>query len=282
MAMSAVIFEGRITFATENASAIDTTFVAFDVTVTVLLAHKGVSVGDELALLAQVPREGRPLMCPQWDRGETFTGKYVVGATGSNADGHRGLSRWSSAFLGSDAAGAEYEAASRMARIAAGGGPELPSLTATLARQECGAPGTIRGSRFTPNSRVVLFYPGSLRGPEGTHPMVVVANDGRFEHKFALPVDYCPDNDGPSQAFPFSFVDAYPEPGPGGIGGPLLAMAPLLLSKGVAPGPPDAGNSSTLDAAGHDARMELASASAAAGVVAVAICLAAAWRRRRT
>ena len=243
MAVSGVIFEGRITSARENVAESDSTYIAFDLTVAVQVRHKGAAAGEELRLTAQVPRPGIPLMCPQWDRGETFERKYVVGATGTDESGRRGLSRWSSVFLGPEPVGEEYVAASRIARVAAGGGPDLPSLTATMARRECGAPGIIRGSRFAPNSSVILFYPGSFHEQEGGHPVVAVGSDGRFEHRFAAPKDYCL----PEEPNPFAFVDAYPYLGPGGIGGFPLAMAQLTVGD-LAPGPPDTGNSGPVDA----------------------------------
>ena len=242
MAASSVIFEGRITSARENVAASDSSYIALDLTLVVQVGHKGAEAGEELRLMAQVPRPGIPLMCPQWDRGETFEGKYVIGATTIDASGSEGLSRWSSVFLGPEPAGDEYVAASRIARIAAGGGPELPSLSATLSRRECGASGIIRGSRFVPNSSVILFYPGSLDEQAGGHPVVTVASDGRFEHRFAVPKDYCL----PEERDPFALVDAYPYMGQGGIGGFPLAMALLTVGES-APRPPDAGNSGKVE-----------------------------------
>lgn len=228
MASASVILEGRIVSAAENAAASDVGFRGFDLQIEVTTGIRGVSAGERLAVRARVPSGQQPVICPQWDRDETFLGKFVVGGLFGEQGATPVLDRWGTAYLGLDPGSSEYAEAVRVARVAAGD-PAMPQLRASTSGA-CPAAVHVRGWGFEPGSRLLLWYPLSF-DPDGRHPAVQADASGSFSYRFELPADDCV----------LRFVEAYPWREDRRFGGWPLAMA--QFTDGEAPLPPDAGNS---------------------------------------
>lgn len=229
IAMAAVVVEGRVVAVEDDPAASNRIFRAVNIQLLVTSGLRGATTGETLAVQARVPTGAVPVMCPQWDRDETFLGKFVVAGLFGEPGGTPVLDRWGTAYLGLDPGSPEYSDASRIARVAAGAA-EGPKLVVTVARRECGAPATVYGSGFQPG-RVLLNYPGSFI-PEGGHTSVVVGDDGKFVHSFRIPADWCPFD---------GFVEAYAWRDDQQIGGWPLSLA-RLSATAAGPLPPDVGN----------------------------------------
>jgi hypothetical protein len=235
MADAPRVVAGRIVSADEDETRADTTFRWFRLQIDVTDAFRGTSPGQRIEASARVPRGGVPVMCPQFDRDETFIGKFVVAGLYGEAELPE-LGRWPTAYIGHDPASLEYADAVRVARIATGGGPDLPALTVEVPAGRCGSLVTIRGSRFEPGRPLLLNYPQDPPPPGGfVRPTVVPDASGQFVYTFRLPQDWCP--------VAWYHVEAYADAFEGQLGGWPLAMAPLRASQPAAPLPPDAGNS---------------------------------------
>lgn len=232
MASSPLVIAGRIMAAEEDPSLSDAIYRGFHIQIEVEQGFRGAAPGDRIQAFARVPGPV-PVMCPQFDRDETFLGKFVVAGLLTGADTPE-FYRWGTAYIGLDPGNSDYADAVRAARIATGGGPDLPSLTVTVAGQKCGSFVTDAGSRFEPGGKILLNYPLEPgESGEFVHPTVAADTAGRFVHSFRLPRDWCPLD---------SFVEAFEWREDSQIGGWPLAMERITAS-GDAPLPPDVGNS---------------------------------------
>lgn len=233
MASSPKVFAGRVTAVEEDPALGDAIYRGFRLQIDVTEGIRGATAGERIQATAKVPGQF-PVMCPQFDRSETFLGKWVVTGLYLSA-GQNELSRGGTAYLGLDPDGADYTDALRAARIATGADPGLPALRLAPGSPRCGAPVTVNGSNFAPGTPVLLNYPAD---PDDSghflHPTAVADAAGRFVFTFRLARDWCPLD---------WFVEAYEWRDDGQIGGWPLAMTPIKASESAAPLPPDAGDS---------------------------------------
>lgn len=233
LAMSPKVFAGRITAVEEDASLSDSIYRVFRLQIDVSEGIRGTVPGERLQAIARVPGPV-PVMCPQFERDETFLGKWVV--TGLYAgDGPPQFSRWGTAYLGMDPGGVEYAEALRAARVAVGGGSGLPTITLAPATLRCGSTVSVSGAGFAPGQPVLLNYPAE---PDETgafiHPTVTADGSGRFVFSFRVAAAWCPLD---------WWIEAYEWREDGQIGGWPLALVPIKVTGLAAPLPPDAGNS---------------------------------------
>lgn len=264
MASSPEVFAGRITAVEEDPALSDNVYRSFRLQIDVEIGIRGTSSGERLQVIAKVPGPV-PVMCPQFDRTETFLGKFVVAGL-YVGDGPAEFYRWGVAYMGMDPGSADYAEALRAARIATGGAPDLPALALTPAAARCGSPVSVAGSKFKPGQPVLLSYPAD---PDESgafiHPTVVADGSGRFVFSFRLAPGWCPLD---------WYVEAYEWRDDGQIGGWPLAMAPIRATAAAAPLPPDAGNSEVRE---RGRQPELAAAAIAVGIGAAVVAV----RRRR-
>ena len=226
MAVAPTIVEGRITSAVELPAESDRVFRAFEVTIAVTAGHKNAVPGATLAVRTQVPTEV-PVMCPQWDRSETFTGKHFIGSVQQDSAGRPSISRWGTAFLGLEAQGSEYELGLGVLRLAMQGEGGGPMLRVSPNPIGCGGSGSLTGARFTPGASYDVFFAGT---EQGTVAADAVGNlSGRIT---AGGFDDC------ERGYDFSFVEVWPS---AERETRFLPAASLRLPVSAAPGPPDVG-----------------------------------------
>lgn len=232
MASSPMVFTGRITAVEEDPAVGDTIYRGFRLWIDVTEGMRGVSAGERLQVIAKVPG-AMPVMCPQFDRGEMFLGKFVVAGLYTGA-GEPEFYRWGTGYLGLDPESPEYADALKAARTATGVDPHLPSLAIAPGSPRCGALVTVTGSNFDPGQQLLLNYPTD---PDESgafdHPTILADASGRFSLTLRLPRDWCPLD---------WFIEAYQWRDDGQIGGWPLALTPIKAAAPTAPLPPDAGN----------------------------------------
>jgi hypothetical protein len=233
MAYAEAIFEGRVVSVRHLPERDDVTYRVFELVLQVEVPHLNSEVGQEFAAEARLPKPVVPVMCPQFETTEEFTGRYLVTSLHDRTDGPLILDRWSTPFIGDEPSGPDYDRAQAMARLAARTDPTGPTLDVEPATPRCGDLVVIGGSRFPPDTDVKLTYPGI---PGGVATPFVVHTDasGMFGAKVKIWESACGDQLG--------FVEAWASTSaPYGDATIPLAIFPLSVGAAREPGPPDAG-----------------------------------------
>jgi hypothetical protein len=255
------IFEGRVISATELPEDGDDYYRTFDLTVTVTVAHRGVASGNTLPMRARVPGPG-PVMCPQFNRDETFVGKYFVTAWQYEFADVRTLGVIP--YFGEGPFGTDYEGAVRLVHVVLADDPALPTLKVFAANSECATKMTVVGTGFSPGGKYSLYSPGGF--PYDPRSLEVAASaDGRIYFSFDRIEESCPNNE-------WSFIEA--SEADTGFTVALVSLADAIVG---APERPDAGNSPP--AAAPASTSPLAAVVVLAGVLLTA-CTGLALRRK--